>query len=45
MGRVTSFSLGDYFNERRLALSQWTRVIVEAERGKSTVTPIRRGRS
>ena len=34
----------DYFNERRLALSQWTRLIVEAEHGKSTVTPIRRGR-
>jgi integrase len=31
----------DYFNERRRALSQWTRLIVEAERGKSTVTPIR----
>jgi integrase len=34
----------DYFNERRQALSQWTRLIVEAERGKSTVTPMRRGR-
>jgi integrase len=34
----------DYFNERCLALSQWTRVIVEAEHGKSAVTPIRRGR-
>jgi integrase len=34
----------DYFNERRLALSQWTRLIVDAERGKSTVTPIRRWR-
>jgi hypothetical protein len=34
----------DYFNERRLALSQWTRLIVEAERGNSTVTRMRRGR-
>jgi integrase len=34
----------DYFNERRLALAQWTQLILEAERGKSTVTPIRRGR-
>jgi hypothetical protein len=34
----------DYFKERRLALSKWTQVIVEAEHGKSTVTSIRRGR-
>jgi integrase len=34
----------DYFNERRLALAQWTQLILQAERGKSTVTPIRRGR-
>jgi integrase len=34
----------DYFKERRLALAQWTQLILEAERGKSTVTPIRRGR-
>ncbi|HEY4339120.1 MAG TPA: tyrosine-type recombinase/integrase [Steroidobacteraceae bacterium] len=32
----------DYFKERRLALSKWTQVIVEAEHSKSTVTPIRR---
>ncbi len=34
----------DYFKERRLALTQWTRVIVEAEHGENTVTQIRRGR-
>jgi integrase len=34
----------NYFKERRLALSKWTHVIVEAEHDKSTVTPIRRGR-
>ena len=34
----------DYFSEQRLALSQWTRLILDAECGKSTVTPIRLGR-
>jgi integrase len=34
----------DYFHERRLALAEWTQLILQAERGKSTVTPIRRGR-
>lgn len=34
----------DYFKERRQALAQWTQVILEAERGESTVTPIQRGR-
>jgi hypothetical protein len=34
----------DCFNERCLELSQWTQLILEAERGKSTVTRIRRGR-
>jgi hypothetical protein len=33
----------DYFNERRMALAQRTQLILEAERGNSTVTPIRRG--
>lgn len=32
----------DYFEERRLALGQWTRVLQDAERGISKVTPIRR---
>ncbi|HEY6482625.1 MAG TPA: site-specific integrase, partial [Steroidobacteraceae bacterium] len=27
-----------YFNERRLALSQWTQLILEAERGKDQAT-------
>jgi integrase len=33
----------DYFQERRTALGQWTQLIVEAEAGRTTVTPIRRG--
>jgi integrase len=31
----------DYFQERRMALGQWTQLIVEAEYGRTTVTPIR----
>lgn len=31
----------DYFKERRLALAQWTKLLFEAERGKTKVTPIR----
>jgi integrase len=34
----------DYFKERRVALDQWTQLILEAESGRSTVTPIRNGR-
>ena len=32
----------DYFKERRAALAQWTKLLQEAERGESKVTPIRR---
>jgi integrase len=32
----------DYFKERRAALAQWTKLLPEAERGESKVTPIRR---
>ena len=32
----------DYFEERRSALGQWTRVLQDAERGIRKVTPIRR---
>ena len=31
----------DCFQERRMALGQWTQLIVEAEYGRTTVTPIR----
>jgi integrase len=31
----------DYFEERRLALGQWTKVLQDAERGVRKVTPIR----
>jgi integrase len=34
----------DYFRERRAALSKWTQVILEAEHGRSTVTPLQRSR-
>jgi len=33
----------DYFKERRAALGQWTQVLLDAERGVSKVTPLRRG--
>jgi integrase len=32
----------DYFNERREALTQWTALLLDAERGARKVTPIRR---
>jgi integrase len=32
----------DYFKERREALAQWTKLLLEAERGNSKVTAIRR---
>jgi integrase len=35
----------DYFQERRMALGQWAQLILEAEDGRTTVTPIRKGRS
>jgi integrase len=31
----------DYFKERRVALAQWTKLLLEAERGKTKVTAIR----
>jgi integrase len=33
----------DYFDERRAALGQWTRLLQEAERGANKVTAIRQG--
>lgn len=34
----------DYFKERRLALAQWTQLLLDAERGEGKVTAIRRAR-
>ncbi|HEX4024752.1 MAG TPA: integrase arm-type DNA-binding domain-containing protein [Steroidobacteraceae bacterium] len=35
----------DYFKERRLALGQWTQLLLDAESGNSKVTPIRRSQN
>jgi len=32
----------DYFKERRVALAQWTQLLLDAEQGASKVTAIRR---
>jgi integrase len=36
-----TYNRHDYFEERRAALEQWTRVIIQAERGERKVVPIR----
>ncbi len=33
----------DYFKDRRAALARWTQLLLDAERGLSNVTPLRRG--
>lgn len=36
-----TYNRHDYFEERRVALEQWTRLIMEAERGERKVVPMR----
>jgi integrase len=37
-----TYNIHEYFDERREALSQWTALLLDAERGERKVTPIRR---
>lgn len=38
-----TYNRHDYFEERRVALEQWTKLIAQAERGERKVVPIRAG--